>query len=158
MCSKIAKNARDILIHELHRDYNIGRLMELKLYESIERSLSHIRILHESQLRQLYGWDSSGIDFLIEYENGIVPIQCKYRKTRRREDYGIRNFLKSIVFIQEHHPKPILFGLWVSRITPFDDNRAILCNNNIYSVSNFSSMEVLADCVINTITKLLQKQ
>lgn len=123
---------------------NRGHLLELAFYERIV-GLSGIRnIFHESDLRRLYGWNAASIDFLLELDSGIVPIQCKYRNTRRREDNGISNFVKSIEYICERCERPLLFGMWISRLEPFDDNKEVLRNYNIDTVSIFGSIEELS--------------
>lgn len=146
--------ARDMLSYELERDYSPGRLLELNFYDQLAKLPNIKNILHESQLRRLYGWYVSSIDFLIEYDNGIVLVQCKYRNTRRRENYGINNFLRSIDVIKKQYAKPLLFGLWISRLDPFEDNKSRLQENNILTVSNFTSLDGLINSAVSVITQL----
>lgn len=145
--------ARDILTDELRRDYNHGRLLELTFYDRLTQLPGIRNILHETQLRRMYGWFACSVDFLIEFDHGIVLVQCKYRNTRRRETYGIVNYMKSVELIKQSYGKPFLFGLWMSRLDPFEDNKAWMIGKNIYTASEFKSIEKLIqkslDIIIN---------
>jgi hypothetical protein len=69
-----------------------------------------------------------------------IAIQAKWRCTRRREDIGINNFLKSLEYTISKSGKKLLFGLWVSRMEPFQDNKDKLFKQNVYTISCFESI------------------
>jgi len=102
-------------------------------------------------LIRLYGWDTSSIDHLLFYGNYIIPIQTKWVKTKRRETHAVNNFLKSVKIIQSVFNRPILFGIWCSRMTPFEDNQELMRKMNILSVSCFEDMEILIDKTIQVV-------
>ena len=126
-----------LLRKELYRDYCNGRLLERQFYQQTRKHIHDMkRILHEIELRRLFGWHACSIDFLIEFDEGFVAVQCKYRNTRRRENNGVDNFIKSVELIKHKYGKPFLFGLWVSRLEPFDDNINRLLLHNIQIVAS----------------------
>lgn len=123
---------------------NRGHMLELSIYKQISKIPCVRNIFHESDLKRMYGWAAASVDFLLEFDAGIVPIQCKFRNTRRREDNSITNFVKSIKYVSDMHGRPVLFGLWISRLEPFDDNKEKLRNHKIDTVSKFGSIEELS--------------
>lgn len=128
---------------------NHGYLLE-HLFERRLRELNMFKnILHENQLKQRWGWSSSSVDYLLETKDHVILIQCKWRTSRRRENLGIRNFLSSVNHILSHFNKPLLMGLWVSRIQPFEDNIETLRKNKIECISYYDDMEMLVDKAIN---------
>lgn len=137
-------------IHVPQCTNNHGYQFEVYFYEMLYANLQRLQthsvnnILHENDLKRMYGWDAASVDFLIELENGIIPIQCKFRNTRRRENNGIENFVKSIQYISKCSNQPILFGLWISRLEPFCDNKERLKNYKVKWVSEFASMNELS--------------
>jgi hypothetical protein len=147
--------ALNILSFELKRDPNHGRLLELRLYEEmIINCPSILNILHETQLRRLYGWHACSVDFLIEFQDGIVLVQCKYRNTRRRETNSVANFLKSVEVIKASFGKPFLFGMWISRLAPFDDNIEQLVGKNIKVVYTKALEDLTNDAVLALIHEI----
>lgn len=111
-------------------------------------------VLHEKDLISLFGWESSSIDQLIIIGNYMIPIQLKWRRTRRRETQGIENFIKSIKYIKQVLDKDVLFGIWSSRMMPFDDNTQWLQEEKIVCVSYFEDIDGLVN---RTIHKLAEK-
>lgn len=125
---------------------NRGPELEGKIYNILESlNLGHIK--HEKDLIAHYGYNASSVDFLIELAEGIIIIQTKWKGSKRREDKDIRNFLRSFDYLRQiyenRYNKPVLFGLWVSRLEPFDDNRQRLGNINVHAISCFESIDVL---------------
>ena len=59
---------------------------------------------------------------------------------------------KSIQHIQNVMDKKVLFGIWSSRIEPFEDNIKWLKTENIVCVSSFESIESLVKVTLETIT------
>jgi hypothetical protein len=90
---------------------------------------------------------------LIITTNGIIPIQIKYRRTRRKETHCINNFLKSINHLPHLYDKPILFGVWISRMLPFTDNQSLLESHKIQCVSYFDDVDILIEKSIEHINK-----
>ncbi len=124
---------------------NIGLIFETQLMK--ELSSFGVDIIHEKDLMKMFGWNASGIDIVLFTKQGFIAIQAKYRRSRRRENHGISNFLKSLQYIREIYDKqyncPFLYGLWVSRAEPFDDNKELLAGHKVHWISHFSSMDTL---------------
>lgn len=126
-------------------DENHGRIFERLVLNKLRRLKGVDAIWDENDLRKEYGWQSVGVDFLIEKGDSIIAIQTKYKKTRRREDHAIHNFIKSVDYIVQVTKKKLHLGLWISRIKPFNDNVCFLSSRNIACVHDFDDMEYLAD-------------
>ena len=142
-----------LLRSELERDYNQGRLLELGFYNQVRSKFDNITVLHEYELRKLYGWHACSVDFLLEFDAGIVLVQCKYRNTRRRENLGVKNFLASVNLLKEKYDKPFLFGLWISRLAPFKDNEHHLHNEMIETITDYQSVDDLVDHALKIIAE-----
>lgn len=123
------------------------------------RSMSNpsIEVKHEDDLRRLYGFETCGIDYLIITSFGIIPIQIKYRGTRRRETQGVYNFLNSVEKVKKYTEKPVLFGVWISRLQPFRDNMELLAASRIECIDDFSDMHNLITMSVETIISKLHK-
>lgn len=133
---------------------NRGEVFEHHLYTYLCK-LPLTRIWHEKDLQKKHGWRAAGVDFLLEFDSFVVPIQCKYRNTRRREDGGVHNFLSSVEYVMNLWKKPMMMGLWVSRMDPFDDNKLKLLQHNILTISHFGPMEDLARRAIGAMVSAL---
>lgn len=130
----------------------LGKLLESKLYSALQQSLHSSIIIHnEDELRIMFGYNATGIDYLIIVNDGIIPIQTKYRKSRRRETLEINRFLYSIRYVTERMNKDVMFGLWVSRLAPFDDNQELMSSLKIKCVDNYDCMDRLVEMAIYTI-------
>lgn len=127
---------------------NPGRIFEQRIFQYIKQLNNIDAVYDEDDLRRLFGWESVGIDFLIVKGSTMIVIQTKYRKTRRREDHGINNFVKSIDHVLRATNKRVdeCKGFWISRRKPFDDNIGILKDRNIRCIHEF-------DCMDNLVTK-----
>ena len=134
---------------------NYGAKLEYDVYQQIIDMGVFDTVLHERDLVAMYGWECSSIDNLIVIGNFIIPIQLKWRKTRRRETHGVENFIKSIHYIKKITKKEVLFGLWSSRIMPFEDNNMLLQKEKVVCVSFFEHIDGLVAKTINTIEKVL---
>lgn len=122
---------------------NLGRLFERKMLFGLKSMEVFDAIHDENTLKKRYGWKASSVDYMLELPEGLILMQIKWRASRRRENAAIMNFLGSIKYIQDHYNKPMLFGMWVSRMEPFEDNKQLLKNNNIHCVHHFESIESL---------------
>jgi len=125
----------------------IGSLFEEKIHQNLCKLPNTLRIYRENDLTRIYGWDASSIDFIVEFENNMLFIQTKWRKTRRRESLGINHFIKSIKYIQslELVKNKKYSGLWISRRKPFDDNIRLMKDSGIETIYCFDSMETLVE-------------
>lgn len=143
-----------ILYHSGDNESNPGRIFEYLIADNIQQlaSLKHDIIedvLYEDDLRKKYGWKSVGIDFLLVLRNQsensrtLVAIQAKYRKTRRREDHAVSQFMQSLDFVANTTMIPIKCGLWVSRVKPFEDNIEKMQQKNIMCIYHFDCMTEL---------------
>lgn len=113
-------------------------------------------IHYETDLRKRWGWHMSSIDYLMVYQNKIiVVIQAKWRRTRRRETAAVQNFIRSIEHVKEHYASFKIIGLWVSRMTPFEDNQFNLQNYNVYCVCNDDNMMNLANTMQQKLDAML---
>jgi hypothetical protein len=108
------------------------------------------QILYETELKKRYGWNASSVDMLIIYGDTLIFTQCKWRVSRRRESLDIAKFLNSAKHISQFFGTDFkVYGLWVSRREPFSDNKELLKKENMCSISNFDSMDKLADAVVS---------
>lgn len=114
-------------------------------------------VLHEKDLISLFGWESSSIDQLIIIGKYMIPIQLKWRRTRRRETQGIENFIKSIKYIKQVLEKDVLFGIWSSRMMPFEDNAQWLQQEKIVCVSYFEDIDGLVNKTIHKLVENLNE-
>lgn len=131
-------------MHALTRDpNNYGYELEDKLLKELKSLHIFDQILVEENLRKRWGWLAAGVDQLLYIGDYVIPIQAKWRCTRRREDLCIDNYLKSLDYVMERCDKKLLFGVWVSRLEPFQDNKEKLRRKGVYSVSCFESMDLL---------------
>lgn len=148
-------------MHDTNR-HNFGKLLEDVLFDKLKKLGIIQRISHEDILKRQWGWRAASVDYMLELNNFMILVQCKWRRSRRRENKGINNFLESIKFIQDRHEKPLLFGMWVSRINPFDDNVEVLNSHNIYCVSDYDSIDWLAeksvDLLVSKLSNLAESQ
>jgi hypothetical protein len=133
---------------------NLGAKLEADVYNQIKEMKEFDVILLEKDLVSMFGWNSSSIDQLLIIDNYMIPIQLKWRRTRRRETQGIENFIRSIQYIKNRINKDVLFGVWSSRMMPFEDNVLLLETEKIVSVSFFDDIDGL---VLKTI-KVIQEQ
>lgn len=133
---------------------NLGAKLEADVYNQIKEMKAFDFVLLEKDLVSMYGWNSSSIDQLLIIDKYMIPIQLKWRRTRRRETQGIENFIRSIHYIKTRVNKDVLFGVWSSRMMPFEDNISLLETEKIVSVSFFDDIDGL---VMRTI-KVIQEQ
>ena len=134
-------------------EQNCGYILENELFEKL-KSLPAKKIYTEKQLTELYGWDASSVDFMIEFPNYTLFIQTKFLNTRRRENHHISNFIKSINHIKKRHNIDSLHGMWVCRIHPFEDNIKYLTKNKTDVVSCFDSINELVNKTMNHINTI----
>ena len=131
---------------------NDGAKLEVDVYKGTTSLGMFDYVIHEKDLVTLYGWQSSSIDQLMVIGEYMIPIQLKWRRTRRRETSGVANFVQSIQHIQSIMDKKVLFGIWSSRMEPFEDNVKWLSNEKVVCVSCFESIESLVKMTLDTIT------
>jgi hypothetical protein len=122
---------------------NFGRLLEDEMFKSIKALGMFDIILTEDDLIRMYGWQSSSIDLMLQSKEHIIFIQLKWRRSRRRENKGIDNFVRSVEHVSGCLGNKYTFGVWVSRRDPFDDNKCLLMNRKIYTVHEFENIENL---------------
>jgi hypothetical protein len=122
----------------------IGHHLESEL---LKKLLLYSDVIYtEKELVKKYGYHASSIDFVLLHENKYIFIQTKWRKTRRRENHCINNFIDSITYLCGiiGYDK-YSFGIWSSRLEPFDDNKVLLLANKVYSVNNFETIQGLVN-------------
>jgi hypothetical protein len=133
----------------------IGHHLENELLKKIISIGKFDDIYTERDLIKMYGFCASSIDFVLVRNSELIFIQMKWRRTRRRENKGINNFLKSVEYLCEIFGRDkYSFGIWSSRIEPFEDNKCKLLESKIYSVNCFDNIENL---VIKTEQFILSK-
>ena len=123
---------------------NFGYVFENIIYESVKQLDTFEEILYEKELKKRWGWEAASVDYLLVYKDKIILVQVKWRKTRRRENMHIQNFIKSINHIMNSWNKKMIMGLWVSRREPFDDNKELLKQHNIKCIHDFHNMNKIA--------------
>lgn len=142
-----------------HDPRNLGYEAERRFYEYINSLSIFQDIKYEIELKRLYGWHAMSIDYLLITHNGIIPVQIKYRRSRRRENRGIANFIKGLETIASvYHDKPVLFGLWISRLHPFLDNVGLLQTYKVQCVSHFDDLDTLVKKGVDAIVATLEQQ
>lgn len=75
---------------------NLGRFFEQRIYMGLKSMKLFDKIYYEDDLKKIYGWRASSIDYMLEMPDGIILMQVKWRTSRRRENNAIMNFLNSI--------------------------------------------------------------
>jgi hypothetical protein len=136
---------------------NLGAKLESDVYHRVISMDKFDIVLHEKDLVSQYGWECSSIDQLMILGDYMIPIQLKWRRTRRRETQGIEHFIKSVQYIKNIIKKEVLFGIWSSRMMPFADNKEWLLQENIVSVSFFDDINGLVERTIDVIHNKLQE-
>ncbi len=134
---------------------NNGILFEDSIHKKLVQSNLFSEIYHEKDLIKLFGISASSVDFMLEYDNTLIFIQCKYKNTKRKETRDIKNYVKSMEYIIEKLNKNIYIGLWISKLTPFQDNIEYLSKKNVKIISNYTTVENLTDYAINKINKYI---
>jgi hypothetical protein len=134
---------------------NHGFILEKVFYEEVSKFTS--LIYTEKELKRMYGWDATSIDFLIICDNSVIAIQTKYRKSRRRENKYIANFIKSLNFIKNMklYDDKKWSGIWVSRRIPFEDNIELLKINDIICSSHYESSEGLVNITCELLHQII---
>lgn len=143
-----------------HEMPNAGRVFESLVYKGLQivldkHDLRTARVIPEDELRRCYGWASVGVDFLILCDSGLIAIQTKYKNTRRREDRAIHSFVSSVNYLLDKTQKPLVLGLWVSRMRPFEDNVVRMRTFNIRCIHNFYSMTDLVRDALQAVERSL---
>ena len=136
---------------------NLGYLLEDKLLNALTSLGLFDKILEEDHLKKLWGWSAAGVDQLLVSGDYVVAIQAKWRCTRRREDISINNFLSSLEYTIAKSGKKLLFGLWVSRLEPFDDNKQRLGERNVLTISCFESIDSLVEKTADLVASMVKK-
>lgn len=126
---------------------NYGYILEDLIIDKVksDKSLCFDNIMLEKSLIKTYGPQSSGIDFLFIHNNRALGVQVKTRRTRRKENLYVDNFLKSLSFMEQKLGITI-DGLWATRVAPFDDNKLKMEMKNVLCISCYDSMYELIDC------------
>jgi predicted AAA+ superfamily ATPase len=128
----------------------MGAKLEVDVYNRLA-DLFFEEIYHERDLVRIFGWECGSVDILIITGDYIIPIQLKWRKSKRRETHGIINFIKSVQYIKNKLKKKVLFGVWSSRVLPFEDNQCCLDSENVKCVACFESIDRLAAATVDFI-------
>lgn len=123
---------------------DIGQLFEYKMMKRLISMNLFDEIYTENDLIHQFGFLASSIDFMLIRQDTIIFVQCKYRLSRRRENHGVDNFLKSIDYVTRNMDKTkCSFGIWASRRQPFEDNIIRLKDHNVSTVVCFDDMDSL---------------
>lgn len=135
--------------------YNLGAKLEIDVYNRLLEIDCIDALYHENELIRNFGWDCASVDTLIVIGEYIVPIQLKYRNSKRRETQGVVNFMKSIQSLKKKMGKKVLFGVWSSRMMPFQDNLCYMKSENIEPVVYFESIEGLVNETVSFVNQML---
>lgn len=127
-----------------------GRFLENRLHDAMKIKFDNIYT--ERQLIRNYGYNASSIDFLIITNDIVICIQTKWKKSRRRENKSVYNFLDSITYLKNYglYENKIWYGIWASRRDPFLDNKKLMKTVNVECYSCFDSID---DLVSGTVKK-----
>lgn len=133
---------------------NEGYEFEQVIYNHLKKLNLFDEIVYEKELASKFGWDAAGIDYLLTHNDKMILVQVKWRKSRRRENLGIHNFMKAIDHVVDlTKDKKYAFGLYISRRKPFNDNIEQLSCKKVHCLSDFNSMDGLASLT----TKFLEQ-
>lgn len=135
---------------------NLGHEFEELFYAKLKQFETFQKIYTESWLCKHWGFSASSVDFLIELEDSVIMMQLKFMNTRRRENKSIENYIKSIHYVLDQVNKPLLFGLWISRLCPFEDNINKMLEHKINCIHYHGSMDELVGHSILSIQELLR--
>jgi hypothetical protein len=144
------------MFHQPIQNLSEGYFLEYALLMRLRNMSLFDDVIHEECLRKQWGWSASGVDHFIVFGEYAIPIQTKWRNTRRRENSGVDNFLKSVEYTITKTGKKMLFGLWASKLQPFSDNQARLAQHNIVCISELHSIEQLVTKVCETIAEKIK--
>lgn len=122
---------------------NLGLFLEGRMFHAFQSMNIFKSIKYEDELIKLFGFQASSIDYMLETCEGLIVVQLKWSGTRRRENHAISNFIKSMEFIKHKLSKPIIFGVWASRVEPFEDNRELLREKKVFTISHYDDIDVL---------------
>jgi hypothetical protein len=123
---------------------NLGYLFEHRVLMSLNQCGLFNQVWTEKDLVKRHGWPCVSADFLcVPFHGNMVCIQTKWKNTRRQENKAIHNFLRSLSYIRALYPDYTVVGLWVSRMEPFEDNKRLLDEHNVYNVSEYQCMHEL---------------
>lgn len=136
--------------------HNLGYEAESRFLEAVSNLGVFKEIKYENDLKREHGWPLISIDFLLVANNGIVPVQIKYRRSRRRENHGIANFINSLDHLSKCYKDPVLFGLWVSRLKPFEDNQQRLMRHKVVCIDCYDSIDALVARAVDSIGSALR--
>lgn len=135
---------------------NQGYIFENIIYQKLKSLEIFEEIHYEKELIKRYGWLCSSIDYLLIHKDVYIVTQLKWVKTKRRETRGINNFIKSVEHLSKmFNHKKMIFGLWISRRKPFQDNEENLKNKNIYCIVESESMDKAAENVASFIQRVM---
>lgn len=124
---------------------NDGYKFENIMYTKLKQSNLFDEVVYERELASRLGWGAAGVDFLLVRKDEMILLQIKWRKSRRRENFGIINFMKAIDYVVNSiKDKKYAFGLYISRREPFCDNINQLRCKNVHCLSEYNSMVDLA--------------
>lgn len=139
---------------------NKGRILEESMYNAFQSLPCIQRIVHETELIKVLGYQASSIDYMLETDEGWIVLQCKWKGSKRREDKDIFNFIRSIQFIRSQckwfKEKPMLFGIWASKMHPFQDNCDLLMQHQVIALSH-PAMSELVKLTQATLVKVISE-
>lgn len=131
--------------------HNLGYEAESRFLQAVSSLGVFKEIKYENDLKREHGWALISIDFLLVADNGLVPVQIKYRRSRRRENHGIENFISSLEHLSKCYKDPVLFGMWVSRLKPFEDNQERLQKHKVFCIDCYDSIDGLVKAAVDSI-------
>lgn len=136
---------------------NEGYKFEELMYRMLKQSNLFDEVVYERELANQLGWRAAGVDFLLVHKDKMILLQIKWRKSRRRENLGIMNFIRAIDYVVNSiKDKKYEFGLYVSRREPFCDNIHQLNCKNVHCLSEYNSMNDLATQTIDYLQRKLR--
>jgi len=136
---------------------NLGRVLEQKFHKRLKCIKSIKNIYTEHDLCILHGWNASSIDFIVELDDKLIFIQTKWRGSRRRENHFVNNFIKSYNYLHTKYNTQV-YGMWVSRMQPFEDNEQLMKTLGINTIHYYDSMDGLIEKAVGTIIELGNSQ
>jgi hypothetical protein len=137
--------------------HTLGAKLEKDVMYALKALDMFEEVYHEKELVNLFGWHCCSIDVLAVCGDYIVPTQQKWRNSKRRETQGVDNFIKSIEYVEKKLGKMVLFGVWSSRMKPFDDNVVKLQECNVICVSHFNDIDGLVEKTVEIVKQELTR-
>ena len=123
-----------------------GYELEIKLQDELIKNVPLINIITEEDIKNNILSFCTGVDFILEYNNKCVYIQCKY-KTRASNITEINHFLHSAKCIESKYPNIEHKFIWLCKTLPTREAQNSLIHSNTIIIQNKDMTCLINDVV-----------